>query len=82
MIQAEAVYDVMIIGKGPSGISASLYTLRAGLTTLVVSKGGESLGMAERIGNYYGVPGDSTGADLLEAGVAQAKTLGAVMVED
>ncbi|MBN2558089.1 MAG: NAD(P)/FAD-dependent oxidoreductase [Clostridia bacterium] len=82
MIQPDAVYDVMIIGKGPAGISASLYTLRAGLSTIVISKGGESLGMAEKIGNYYGVPGDSTGADLLDAGVAQAKALGAVMVED
>ena len=43
------MYDVIIIGKGPAGISAALYTQRANVSTLVIGKdigeiiGGEKL---------------------------------------
>jgi len=37
------MYDVIIIGKGPAGISASLYTVRANLKTLVIGKGDSAL---------------------------------------
>ena len=33
------IYDVIVIGSGPAGISASLYTKRANLETLIISKG-------------------------------------------
>lgn len=32
------MYDVIIIGSGPAGISTALYTKRGGLTTLIISK--------------------------------------------
>ena len=37
------MYDVIIIGSGPAGISAALYTQRGGLKTLIISKGSSSL---------------------------------------
>ena len=43
------LYDVIIIGSGPAGISAGLYTKRAGLKTLIISKGVGNLEKAEKI---------------------------------
>ena len=42
------LYDVIIIGSGPAGISASLYTKRANLETLIIAKG---KGTLEKVGN-------------------------------
>ena len=47
------MFDIIIIGKGPAGISSALYTLRANLKTLIIGK--ESLlKKASNIENYYG----------------------------
>ena len=48
-------YDVIIIGSGPAGISASLYTARANLKTLIISKGIGILEKVKKIENYYGL---------------------------
>ena len=76
------MYDVIIIGKGPAGISASLYTLRANLKTLIIAKGDSSLMKAQKIENYYGFEEPISGRELLESGVKQALRLGAEIVED
>lgn len=68
------LYDVIIIGSGPAGISASLYTKRAGLETLIVSKGIETLNKVEKIENYYGTPNIS-GKEIQKIGEKQAKSL-------
>lgn len=69
--------DVIILGCGPSGISAALYTRRAGLETLILEKGGKgSLYKTDKIENYYGFAQPVTGAELMENGKAQAKRLG------
>jgi thioredoxin reductase (NADPH) len=47
------MYDVIVIGKGPAGISASLYIARASLKTLVIGQS-SSLKKAQLIDNYYG----------------------------
>ena len=74
------MFDVIIIGKGPAGISASLYTLRANLKTLIIGK--ESLlKKASNIENYYGI-GSITGDKLLKIGEEQARRLGAEIVDD
>ena len=61
------VYDVIIIGKGPAGISASLYTIRANLKTLIIGKDNSNLEKADRIENYYGFENPISGKDLLAA---------------
>ena len=48
------MYDVIIIGAGPAGISASLYTKRGNLNTLVIYNDKSSLEKTEKIDNYYG----------------------------
>lgn len=69
------LYDVIIIGSGPAGISASLYTKRAGLETLIISKGIGTLNKVEKIENYYGTP-NIRGKDIQKIGEKQAKEIG------
>ncbi len=70
------MYDVIIIGAGPAGISASLYAKRANKSVLVLYHGESQLEKAHMIENYYGFEGGITGKELYENGIAQAKALG------
>lgn len=70
------MYDVIIIGKGPAGISASLYTQRANLKTLIIGREGSSLEKSEKIENYYGLEDSISGKKLLSIGENQAIRLG------
>lgn len=75
-------YDVIIIGSGPAGISASLYTARANLKTLIISKGIGILEKVKKIDNYYGLEKTLTGEELQETGINQAKKLGVEFAKD
>lgn len=70
------MYDVVIIGAGPAGISAALYVKRANLNPLVLFHGQSQLEKAHKIDNYYGFPEGITGKDLYEDGIKQARNLG------
>lgn len=70
------MYDVIIIGAGPAGITASLYTKRANLNVLVLYYGESNIEQAHRIDNYYGFPGGISGEDLFNNGIRQAEKLG------
>ena len=72
--------DVIILGSGPAGISAALYTARAGLSTLVVSSGAGALAKTDRIENYYGFPEPVSGGELVKNGIRQARRVGATVV--
>lgn len=74
--------NVVIIGSGPAGISSALYTVRSGLETTVISKGGGSLHKAEIIENYYGFAEPVTGEQLENAGIEGAKRLGVKFVAE
>lgn len=73
-------YDVIIIGKGPAGLSASLYTARGNMKTLIIGKT-SVLTKGERIENYCCTEPES-GEDLIAKGVDQAKSFGVEMVEE
>ncbi|MBE2220689.1 MAG: FAD-dependent oxidoreductase [Anaerolineae bacterium] len=77
-------YDVIIIGGGPGGASAAIYTARADLRTLVIDKGltAGALGITGKISNYPGVPGPVTGAELVEIMRGQAESFGAEFLTD
>lgn len=76
------MYDVIIIGAGPAGISASIYLKRAKLNILVIYKGYGELEKASKIENYYGLKEPLSGKELFENGINQAKNLGVEIVQD
>lgn len=70
------IYDTAIIGAGPAGYSAAIYTARAGLKTILFgdpAKG--NLYKAHVVANYFGLAGDPSGADILQAAETQIRTL-------
>ncbi|MCM1196187.1 MAG: NAD(P)/FAD-dependent oxidoreductase, partial [Roseburia sp.] len=66
------IYDCIIIGKGPAGITASIYLKRYGYEPLIIAKDGGALEHVKDIENYYGIS-HITGPELLKAGENQAK---------
>ncbi len=76
------MYDVIIIGSGPAGVSAALYTLRAGFETKIISKDFGSLEKAEKIENYYGLSVPVSGLELAQSGINQAESLGATLCKE
>jgi len=80
--KAGEIMDVIILGKGPAGISAAAYTVRAGLKTMVIGRDGGSLAKAEKIENYYGFSEPISGQKLIEEGIEQAIRLGVEVVSD
>ena len=72
---------VVIVGSGPAGVSAALYTARAGVETTVLTKGPGTLERAERIENYYGFAEPVTGAELARRGIEGAKAVGVQFVQ-
>lgn len=76
------MYDVIIVGAGPAGLSAALYTSRANLRTLVIGKDGGALERVEKIENYFGVSAPISGCELLERSRNQAQSFGTDFLED
>lgn len=70
-------YDIIIIGAGPAGISASLYAVRANKKVLVLYDDKSSLEKTDKIENYYGFENGISGKDLYKAGIKQAENIGA-----
>lgn len=76
-------YDVIIIGSGPAGLTAAIYTTRSRLKTLVVagSKWGGQLMLTTLVENYPGFPEGIQGPDLMMAMLKQAEHHGAEIVD-
>ena len=74
----ESLYDVAIIGAGPSGLAAAVYGGSEGLKTLLIEKkapGGQA-GTSSRIENYLGFPKGLSGQELTHRAITQAKRFG------
>lgn len=76
------MYDVIVIGSGPAGVTAAIYAKRRNLSTLIISKGNGALEKAEKIDNYYGFANGISGKKLYENGLNQAVNLGVEIVQD
>ena len=71
------VYDIVIAGAGPSGLTAAMYAARAEMSTLVISDmipGGNAM-LTEEISNYPGFPESVKGPDLIGKMHEQVKAL-------
>lgn len=75
------MYDVIIIGSGPAGVTAAIYAKRGGLNPLVIYNGFGALGKTEKIENYYGFSKIS-GKELFNKGIEQLKNLNIDLVKD
>src|SRR6266511_3830398 len=75
----EGIFDVVVIGAGPAGLSAAVYAASEGLRTIVVDResiGGQA-GTSSLIRNYLGFPFGVGGADLCNRALDQAWSFGA-----
>jgi thioredoxin reductase (NADPH) len=77
------VYDLIVIGGGPAGLTTSIYAARENMETLIVdSKGlGGQAGVTERLDNYPGFPDGIAGIELAERFVKQAERYGVEMLQ-
>ncbi len=78
-VELAELYDLVIIGAGPAGLTSAIYASRARLSTLVVERKvpGGLAGSTERIENYPGFPDGIAGAELGKAMQTQAEAFGA-----
>jgi len=78
-IDEGGVYDLVVIGAGPSGLASAVYGASEGLKVLVVEStapGGQA-GSSSRIENYLGFPNGISGKDLAGRAFVQAEKFGA-----
>lgn len=76
------MFDCIIVGAGPAGISASLYLARADKTVLVLYYNEAQVKKAHKIDNYYGFVDGISGDDLYNNGIKQAINLGVDVLEE
>lgn len=78
------VYDVVIIGGGPAGLSAGLYASRSRMSAIIIEKAkwGGQAGTTEELENYPGSIEMPTGPKLMERMKSQAEAFGTELVKD
>lgn len=79
----DTMYDVIIVGSGPAGLTAAIYTTRADLKTLVIAglKWGGQLQLTTEVENFPGFPDGIMGPDLMLNMKKQAQKFGAEFVD-
>jgi thioredoxin reductase (NADPH) len=71
--------DLLIVGGGPAGLGAAVYSASEGLDTLMIESGalGGQAGTSRRIENYLGFPAGISGTELASRAISQARKFGA-----
>ena len=78
-VDPEQIYDLAVVGAGPSGLAAAVYGASEGLSTLVIegiAPGGQA-GTSSKIENYLGFPTGVSGQELANRAQVQAQKFGA-----
>ena len=78
-MEADRVYDLVVVGAGPAGLAASVYAASEGLDVLTadaLAAGGQA-GTSARIENYLGFPTGISGEELTRNALVQAQRFGA-----
>lgn len=76
-LEENEIYDVIIVGAGPAGLTAGLYASRGNLKTLILEKSGiGTMLMTHRIDNYPGFKSGSTGKEIYDFMKEQAIEFG------
>jgi thioredoxin reductase (NADPH) len=78
-----AFYDTIVIGAGPTGLTAALYMAREGLDTLVIERAGlgGQAGATEKMDNFPGFDEGIPGAEFADRLVRQARRFGVEILE-
>src|SRR6266498_237758 len=71
-------YDLIVVGGGPTALTAAIYAARDGYDVLVIERSGlgGQAGITERLDNYPGFPEGVTGSEFAERIIEQAKRFG------
>ncbi|MEF8784892.1 MAG: NAD(P)/FAD-dependent oxidoreductase [Haloarculaceae archaeon] len=69
-------YEVAVVGGGPAGLTAALYTTRLGHETALIDRGGGRAAMMADTHNVIGVTEDVSGNEFLQTGLEQVKSYG------
>jgi thioredoxin reductase (NADPH) len=79
LLDPEVIFDLTVVGAGPSGLAAAVYGASEGLSTLVIegnAPGGQA-GTSSKIENYLGFPTGVSGQELANRAWVQAQKFGA-----
>lgn len=78
------VYDVIVVGGGPAGLSAGIYGSRSRLKTVILQKGtpGGQAATTEELENYPGFPRGTTGPGLTQAMAEHARSFGTEILNE
>jgi len=80
--EAPEEYEVVVVGGGPAGMTAALYSTRLGHSTAVVSRGGGRAAMMKEVHNLIGVTEETSGAEFLRTSQEQLEAYGCEIHRD
>ena len=81
-VDPDRIYDVAVVGAGPTGLAAAVYAASEGLDTIVIEEfaAGGQAGTSSKIENYLGFPTGISGASLAAKAQVQAQKFGVRLV--